>query len=263
MGKAIKTIKRKRQAQATLTSVLDNTEHCILIHYSCESFYDRPDGSSPRITSIAVRNFGSAQTTSFSIHQIAERNNVPVDDIPNKYDELEKSMLDEFYEYVRRHANHKWLHWNMRDINYGFPALAHRYQVLGGTPETIDESKLVDIARLLVAVYGPGYTGHPRMVTLINKNRISDRDLLSGEQEAEAFEAGDYVNLHRSTLRKVDIFANILERFGGGTLKTNTHWKDHLLLYPTAAGELVKEHWTFAVLALLISIASLVISLKM
>lgn len=100
MGKALKAIQRKRRAQAQLTSLLDNPEHCILIHYSCESFYDRTDGSSPRITSIAVRNLGSAQTTSLSIHQVAERSKVSPGDIPNRYDEFEKCMLDEFYEYV-------------------------------------------------------------------------------------------------------------------------------------------------------------------
>lgn len=262
MGKSLKTILRKRQAQSTLISLLDDADHCILIHYSCESFYDRKDGSSPRITSIAVRNLGSAQTTSFSIHQIAEKNNVLFEDIPGRYDDLEKSMLDEFYEYVRRHANHKWLHWNMRDINYGFPALAHRYQVLSGTPESIENSKLIDLARLLIAVYGPAYTGHPRLITLIEKNKISARDLLSGEDEAVAFEKRDYVNLHLSTLRKVDIFANIIERVSCGTLITNTCWKDTLNLYPAAFGELVKEHWFFSVLALIVGIASLIISFK-
>ena len=185
-----------------------------------------------------------------------------IEEIPNNYDELEKSMLDEFYEYVRRHANHKWLHWNMRDINYGFPALAHRIQVLGGSPEPIDESQLIDIARLLIAVYGPAYTGHPRLITLIEKNKISNRDLLSGKDEASAFENGDYVNLHLSTLRKVDIFANIIDRFSCGTLKTNTRWKDNIKLYPVAAGELVKEHWFFSVLSIGLGVASLVLSIK-
>lgn len=262
MGKAIKTIQRKRKAQALLSDLLDDPEHCIFIHYSCESFYDRLDGSSPRITSIAVRNFGSAQTTSFSIHQMAERDGVSIDDIPNRYDEFEKKMLDDFYEYVRRHSNHKWLHWNMRDINYGFPALAHRYQVLSGNPESFDESNLVDIARLLVAVYGPRYTGHPRMITLIAKNKISDQNLLSGKQEADAFKSGEYVALHQSTLRKVDIFANIVERFGSNSLNTNASWTDSLGLYPVALGELIKEHWVFAVLTLVLAIVSPLLSLR-
>jgi hypothetical protein len=76
MGKVLKAIQRKRRAQTKLASLLENPEHCILIHYSCESFYDRTDGSSPHITSLAVRNLGSAQTTAFSIHQIAERSKV-------------------------------------------------------------------------------------------------------------------------------------------------------------------------------------------
>jgi hypothetical protein len=54
---------------------------------------------------------------------MAERQNVAKEAIEQQYDTLEKLMLDEFYEYVRLHGSHTWLHWNMRDINYGFQAL--------------------------------------------------------------------------------------------------------------------------------------------
>ena len=33
-------------------------------------------------------------------------------------------MLARFFEFVRRHSHYYWLHWNMRDINYGFAALS-------------------------------------------------------------------------------------------------------------------------------------------
>jgi hypothetical protein len=43
-------------------------------------------------------------------------------------------------------------------------------------------------------------------------------------QEAEAFEARNFVGLHQSTLRKVDVIANILGRAQDRNLKTNTTW---------------------------------------
>ena len=55
----------------------------------------------------------------------------------------------------------KYMHWNMRDINYGFPAIEHRYRVLGGNPVIIDDDKKLDLARLLIDIYGVGYAGHP------------------------------------------------------------------------------------------------------
>jgi hypothetical protein len=151
MGQAWSKVQKRRQAKSKLAELMSKADQVIVIHYSCESFYERLDGSSPRITSIAVRNLESGQTTSFSIHQAAERNGYSATDLEQHYNELEKLMLDEFSEYVGLHKLHLWLHWNMRDINYGFPAIVHRHKVLKGEPEEIDESKLFDLSRLLRA----------------------------------------------------------------------------------------------------------------
>jgi len=89
-------IKKRQKAKDTLSGLINNDENVLIIHYSCESFYNRPNGSSPRITSIAVRNWGSGQTYSFSIHQQAERHQKSVDDLETEYDSLEKKMLSDF-----------------------------------------------------------------------------------------------------------------------------------------------------------------------
>jgi hypothetical protein len=237
----------------------NNPENVVVIHYSCQSFYDRPDGASPRITSIAVRNLGTGQTTSFSIHQMAERDKkLKLDQINAYYDELEKKMLKEFYEYAEQHQSHIWLHWNMRDINYGFPALEHRFKVLGGKPFEIHESRRCDLARVLVGLYGVGYIGHPRLARLVEKNKISDRDFLTGEDEAQAFEKGEYVKLHQSTLRKVDILANICSRTADGTLKTNARFHEIYGGYFAYAKERLAAHWIVALLGIAGAIASIV-----
>ena len=134
-------------------------------------------------------------------------------------------MLDAFFEHIGGHRGMKYLHWNMRDINYGFAAIEHRYRVLGGNPAFIiqDENKF-DLARLLIDIYGVGYTEHPRLTTLLDKNKIQPRDFLKGASEAEAFEQGNFVGLHQSTLRKVDMIANLAGRARDRSLKTNTTW---------------------------------------
>lgn len=264
MGNALRRLQQRKKAKNTVSDLMTHREMVVVIHYSCESFYNRADGSSPRITSIAVRNLATGQTTSFSIHQMAERKKVSRDEIEQNYDRLEKLMLDGFYEYVHGHLTHKWLHWNMRDINYGFPAIAHRYRVLGGQPDEIHESNLVDLARLLTAIYGVGYIGHPRMEKLVEKNKITDKDFLGGANEAVAFENKEYVKLHQSTLRKVDIMANIIERVDNGTLKTNATWKDLYGDYPEAIGDFFKDYWLFSIIAAIsavIGIIAFIISL--
>ncbi len=183
-----------------------------VIHYSCESFYNRPNGASPRITSIAVRRLDSGQTLSFSIHQVAEERGVPFAEIEAHYDALERQMLGAFYAHVGGHRGMRYLHWNMRDINYGFAAIEHRFRVLKGEPVVVDDDKKIDLARLFIDIYGVGYVGHPRLENLLEKNSIKPRDFLTGPQEAEAFENRNYVGLHQSTLRKVDVIANIAQR---------------------------------------------------
>lgn len=261
MGNPFRKIKERNKAISTITSLMENPDKVIVIHYSCESFYDRLDGSSPRITSIAVRNLATGQTKSFSIHQMAEKNKIARDGIEQDYDRLENLMLSDFYEYVERHEGYTYLHWNMRDINYGFQAIAHRYRVLGGQPLEIHESNLVDLARLVVSIYGVGYIGHPRLEKLVEKNNISNRDFLSGADEAIAFTNKDYVKLHQSTLRKVDVLANIIERVDTNSLKTNSTWHDKYGSYPAAIGEFIKEHWIFVILGWVITIVSLMLTI--
>lgn len=249
MGEAGIKIQRLKEARKQLANIINNAKNVIIIHYSCESFYDRPDGSSPRITSIAVRNLDSGQTTSFSIHQIAEIKAYSKDAIESDYNSLERLMLDDFYQYVSSHQHFTWVHWNMRDINYGFPAIAHRYKVLGGKALEINDSNLVDLSRLLVAIYGIKYIDHPRLQKLMEKNKITTKDFLGGSDEASAFKEKEYVKLHQSTLRKVDVLANITERSGNGYLKTNAKWKDIYGNYPAAFGEFLKEHWIVSLIS--------------
>lgn len=255
MGQKINQFKRRKEARRTLSSLFERAKDVVVVHYSCESFYDRVDGSSPRITSIAVRNLASGQTRSFSIHQMAERKGIALGEIAKQFNALEKQMLAAFYEYAKGHARCQWLHWNMRDGNFGFAALEHRAEVLKAKPVVIPEENRHDLSRILIAAYGKAYTSHPRIESLMKKNKISDKDFLGGAAEAAAFENGEYVKLHQSTLRKVDVFANFAEMAENGTLSTNsTWWEVHGGSIP-AAVEWLKEHWVFTGLTMTIGLA--------
>lgn len=72
-------------------------------------------------------------------------------------------MLQEFFEHARGNQGMKYLHWNMRDINYGFAAVEHRFRVLGGEPFVIADDRKIDLARLLIDIFRVGYAGHPRL----------------------------------------------------------------------------------------------------
>lgn len=264
MGDALHRIRNRRETLRRLRDLDKRSENVLVIHYSCESFYDRSDGSTPRITSIAARNLASGQTESFSIHKVAELRKIPITEIRNHYDGLEKEMLDEFGQFLQRNLHCTWVHWNMRDINYGFQAIEHRHRVLGGTPpQRLPEERKFDLARTLISIYGVQYASHPRLDTIVKLNKITDKSFLVGKDEAAAFDSGEFVKLHQSTLRKVDILANLFGRTVDGSLKTNASWWDARGIHPQAIAEFLSEHWAWTLLAALGSIASIVALLLM
>lgn len=53
---------------------------------------------------------------------------------------------------------------------------------------------------------------------------ITAKDLLDGQGEADAFDNKEFVKLHQSTLRKVDVFCNFLGRTLDGSLITKATW---------------------------------------
>ena len=134
-------------------------------------------------------------------------------------------MLGDFFEYLSGSGEViNYVHWNMRDANYGFQAIEHRYSVLGGKPYVVPERRRFDLSRLLLDVYGTEYIEHPRLQRLAEKNDITMLGFLTGRQEVESFERGEYQVLQQSTLRKVDILADIAERAYRRTLRTNSNW---------------------------------------
>jgi hypothetical protein len=165
---------KQKKARAKLASVFADASNTWVIHYSCESFYG-PNGASPRITSIAVRRLDSGQTLSFSIHQVAEQRRVAFDQIEAQYDDLERQMLEAFYAHVGGHRGMRYLHWNMRDINYGFAAIEHRFCVLNGNPIVIEDDKKIDLARLLWA-----YEEEVRVVKCIRSVKGANCETQSG-----------------------------------------------------------------------------------
>jgi hypothetical protein len=222
----------RKKAQHRLEEIVQDEKRVLIIHYSCESFYDSQEGKTPRITSIAVRFMKSAQTLSFSIHKEAERAHIPIQQIEKHYDELEKAMLVDFFTFATRHGDYTWVHWNMRDANYGFPALENRFRVLGGEPYEINDDNKADLSRILIDKYSPKIAPHRRLENLMKVNDITPKDMLGGPEEALAFKSKGYIKLHQSTLRKVDILDSLLVRAEGNDLKTAATFADIYGLTP-------------------------------
>lgn len=249
---------KHREARTKLKELFDVPHSVLFIHYSCESFYDRPNGMSPRITSIAVRFLGSGQTKSFSIHQQAELAGKMGNEITPHYDEYEREMLEKFYKFLEQFSACKWVHWNMRDANYGFEAIAHRFRVLGGDPVEIQDTNKIDLARILYDFLGSKYVSHPRFHNLLLKNDMVPVNFMLGAEEAAAFGNGEYVKLHQSTLSKVDAITNLAEVAVEDKLISDNSYFVRRGLTAGTIGHIVKDHPLFIAISILTVILALI-----
>jgi hypothetical protein len=271
-------VKSRSNSRKKLNEIYDDSIKAYLIHYSCESFYAETGQpglvNSTRVTSIAIRNLKSGQTKSWSIHKSAElkgklaelmrliqanaplenpaaqdQRNEAINEVAAFLDNLERDMLDGYFAFLKENFESMYIHWNMRDDNYGFYALEHRYRVLGGSPISLHDNKKFDLARELIVLYGIKYAPHNsasgrkgRLMSLIELNKISDLGALQGSDEAQAFVKGEFIKLHQSTLRKVDILANIFDRCHDKSIKTKASFMDKYGIHPVAIIEVVKNH---------------------
>ncbi len=212
-----------------LTSLRKHLESILIVHYSSQSLNDSNEGYSPRITSVVVHNLESRISHSFSIHLEAEIKRVSKGEIEGRYDELEKSMLKNFFDFVKNNPNHNWIHWNMRNIHYGFEMIEHRYKVLGGNEDditNIPDRKRFNLSDLILDIYGEDCVSHPRMGQLMSLNGGEPKGFLSGENEALAFSNKEYVKLHESTLSKVGWFREMFLLLLDKKIKTqHSNWR--------------------------------------
>lgn len=205
-------------------SVVKEPDQFYIIHYSSQSLYD-PDseGHSPRITSIAVMHFATSQTTSFSVHAVADLLKIGKDDVESRYNDIEKQMLLSFFEFMRDRVDRYWIHWRMQNLTFGFEHLEHRSRYLGNPdPPKVPFENRLDLSAILQIKYGRDYVANPRMINLALQNGRLPQGFLNGEQEAEAFKNKNFIRMHASTLAKVDFFRHVISLSQQGRLRTAT-----------------------------------------
>ena len=265
MSSAIERLNNRKKNRKYIEDIYLDKSNTYIIHYSCQSFYN--NSKSVRVTSIGVRNLESAQTHYWSMWHASEKLKIEPD-CEEHLDILEKSILDSYFDFLKNHQTNKYLHWNMRDANYGFQALEHRYEVLGETPIRIPDSCKFDLARILVALYGRNYANHSyehkdkvysgRMMVLAVLNNVAIKDAMSGKEEAEAFEQSNYQALHLSTSRKLDMIANFFDRTHANTLKHNGTFKEIYGFHLSTLPELVKNNPLYTALGILGTIIGII-----
>jgi hypothetical protein len=247
---------RRAAARDELGRAMTSRRHALVVHYACESF-EKPGR---RVTAIAARNLGTGATTSFELeNELRCAGTDPAQACDAELDRHERKMLDSFYAFVRQHPDHYWLHWNMRDTTFGFPALLNRQKALGGRAAPIAEHYRIDLASRIVDLYGDNYADPKRrLVDLAAHNGLALTHIIDGKVQAERLDSRDFASVTRSMLNRLDILYAVAIKANEGTLKTRAPWHDRM----AAAGgalRLAKEHplvLAFMILAPVVSVAA-------
>lgn len=219
----------RKNSNEKLKIIEMNRNKTLVIHYSCESFYNL-EGRTPRITSICVKNRQSGEAIVFSIHLQAQLEHVDLNTCSlDNIDELEKNMLSEFAGFVNEHRDYYWIHWNMRNATYGFEAISNRARIVEADSFIIADDRKVDLLKILIDLYTSKFIQdkpNGKMLNMAIKNNISTRDALNGKEEADAFDEKNYLKLHMSTMRKVEVIDRILEELEYNTLDVVSKFND-------------------------------------
>lgn len=203
-------------------SIKQDPDLYYIIHYSSQSLFDAEAGAfSPRITSVVVMHFVTRQMVSFALHAVAESLRIPVNEVEARYDEIERELLTRFYCFARDRRAKYWIHWNMRNLTFGFEHLEHRFRVLCKTePPSIPVEVRLNLSGILAERYGSDYAPDPKMQSLIKLNGERLQNFLTGEEEAMAFKEKDFIRMNTSTMSKVEFFGHVIDAAMRGKLKT-------------------------------------------
>lgn len=238
----------RREGLEKIAFLKKKKSRTLIIHYSCESFLNT-HGRTPRVTSIAIRNRDNLTTVTLSIHLMAQIKGKNISNLSNSdFDYLEKEMLKDFYLYMKKHHSYHWVHWNMRNANFGFEAIANRFRILGGKPKTIEDHLIFDLPEILGSIYTYRFEKHdnPSKGQLLNlsiRNKITINDALKGSDEAVAFNNKDFLKLHMSTIRKVEMIDRILTLQEKKQLKVNVNSFKSCGITPAGIVEIVQNNW--------------------
>ncbi|MGE3712478.1 MAG: hypothetical protein AB7G35_22775, partial [Hyphomicrobiaceae bacterium] len=205
------------------------------IHYASQQLRRDQRELTPPVAAIAVRNVGTGVGRVFSIK--AEADNAGINLSPalvqSTLRRLEYSLLFNFNDFLASNPDARFVHWYMRDDKFGFPALEHRYRkvqadlnhdLLGPRsvavaapfgyssrqapfPVVVADDRKVDLARLVRMLHGGGFIS---LKDLADRNGLSHAELIDGQHEPEAFEAGNHARLQWSTSTKARLIAELL-----------------------------------------------------
>ncbi len=223
-------IKDRKLATKRLRQLIASPSQVLLIHYSqLKAFDDEYNEISPMISAIVVKSLDGNIEKHFAIHLEADKANFSIEGIENSYRDLELRILKNFNEFVKRHSNALWVHWDMKNIHFGFDAIKHRFEKilegLNGLNERYEEipfNNKINLCQILKEMYGEKFADNPdKLASMmkVNNEEILNNSYLILETEAEEFERKNFTAVLGSLDCKVDFISKALKLLSEKKLK--------------------------------------------
>ncbi len=223
------SIRAHKEANGIIEAYVKKKSDYIFIHYARQNCFTDGYEKGPRVIAIVVMNAESEQLRIFSLRKTAEQQGKDFFQINEKEkDEIETELLNDFFEYVKINKEKMWLHWNMKNNNFGFSAIENRFSELNGKPYHLEESKQINISALLKKRYGTNFakdgtwngkvTG--KMYDIFTLNNIKDTNILNGEEEIINYIVKNIMAIEQSVIAKLKAFQLIVEKTADNVLKT-------------------------------------------
>lgn len=212
--------KDRKNAMNNLKKLVEDPSKVLFIHYSQSKTYDEDDygNISPIITSIVIKSLDGDIDKQFAIHFEADKADIPLDQIQDSYRELELRILRSYNDFVKRHQNCVWVHWDMKNIHFGFEAIKHRYEKIFENLNDYCEIPSVqkkNLRSILEGIYGDNFVNGPdflkSLLTKNNKN-TSDPNYLSIEIESNEFERKNFEIVIKSVDTKVEFIRKAIRK---------------------------------------------------
>lgn len=261
------SIKMRKDAIKLLEDYMNTKKDYIIIHYARQNCLNETFEKGPRILAIVTMNAESEQTKLFSLNESTNNSNYSFFELSeSQKDEIEFNMLTSFFNYIKCNKGKKFVHWNMKNNNFGFSALENRYKQLGGNSFNFSYENIINLSTLLKKKYGINFakksmwngvhTG--KMYDIFLLNGINDINILNGEQEVKEYMLQNLASIEQSVLGKVKAFHYIIERASDNALKVRGNiFKDVYGLSFVGVAQYIQDN---AILAILFSIIGGVIS---
>ncbi|MFH6983590.1 hypothetical protein [Marinoscillum luteum] len=211
--------KDRKTALGNLKKLVEDPANVLCIHYSQSQTYDDDYGNiSPIITSIVIKSLDNKIDKQFAIHFEADKAGIPKDQIQDSYRELELRILKSFNDFVKRHDKSTWVHWDMKNIHFGFEAIKHRYEKifegLNDYSEIASHNKH-SLFVILEGMYGEKFVKGPdelKELMTSNNSGVEQPLYLTKDSESREFESKNFKSVIDSVDCKVEFLKKALKK---------------------------------------------------